>query len=70
MRYYVVDSEDPNGDVGDVRIAATENSKFSCETVLLAQKIFLLDEQIQPSTEPEEKKKRTVELSGDGAQHR
>ncbi|VDN25625.1 unnamed protein product [Gongylonema pulchrum] len=40
MRYYVVDSEDPNGDVGDVRIAATENSKFSCETVLLAQKVI------------------------------
>lgn len=41
MQYYVVDSNDPNGDLGNVCIAAVENSKFSCETLLLARQVKL-----------------------------
>uniref|UniRef100_A0A8L7TFT1 DUF1981 domain-containing protein n=1 Tax=Brugia malayi TaxID=6279 RepID=A0A8L7TFT1_BRUMA len=71
MQYYVVDSNDPNGDLGNVCIAAVENSNFSCETLLLAQQIFLMDEQISSTTELEETKKREVVLcNNDGTEQR
>ncbi|VDM14475.1 unnamed protein product, partial [Wuchereria bancrofti] len=71
MQYYVVDSNDPNGDFGNVCIAAIENSNFSCETLLLAQQVFLMDEQISSITEPEETKKREVVLcNNDGTEQR
>uniref|UniRef100_A0A914SJ15 Mon2/Sec7/BIG1-like HDS domain-containing protein n=1 Tax=Parascaris equorum TaxID=6256 RepID=A0A914SJ15_PAREQ len=37
MRYYVADSKDANGDVGRVRIAVSEESTSSHQTLLLAQ---------------------------------
>ncbi|KAL3997839.1 hypothetical protein ACH3XW_12555 [Acanthocheilonema viteae] len=71
IQYYVVDSNDPNGDLGNVCIAAVENSKFSCETLLLARQIFLMDEQICSVTEVEETRKREVILcNNDGIKQR
>ncbi|CAG9537287.1 unnamed protein product [Cercopithifilaria johnstoni] len=71
IQYYVVDSNDPNGDLGNVCIAAVENSKFSCETLLLARQIFLTDEQICSVTEMEETRKREVVLcNNDGIEQR
>ncbi|KHN83795.1 Brefeldin A-inhibited guanine nucleotide-exchange protein 3 [Toxocara canis] len=50
MRYYVVDSKDANGDVGRVRVVVSENSPASNQTLLLAQQVFLLENQL--SEEP------------------
>uniref|UniRef100_A0A915AK10 Uncharacterized protein n=1 Tax=Parascaris univalens TaxID=6257 RepID=A0A915AK10_PARUN len=46
MRYYVADSKDANGDVGRVRIAVSEESTSSHQTLLLAQQVFLLEHQL------------------------
>ncbi|VDK70543.1 unnamed protein product [Litomosoides sigmodontis] len=65
IQYYVAGSNDPNGDLGSVCIAAIENSNFSYETLLLAQQIFLMDEQICSVIKLEETKKREVVLRND-----
>uniref|UniRef100_A0A915PMZ5 DUF1981 domain-containing protein n=1 Tax=Setaria digitata TaxID=48799 RepID=A0A915PMZ5_9BILA len=71
IRYYAVDSNDPNGDFGEVCVASVENSNFSCETLLLARQIFLMDEQIRSIPEPEETKKREVILrNSDGMENK
>uniref|UniRef100_A0A158Q8G4 DUF1981 domain-containing protein n=1 Tax=Elaeophora elaphi TaxID=1147741 RepID=A0A158Q8G4_9BILA len=71
MQYYVVNSNDPNGDLGNVCVAAVEHSNFSCETLLLARQIFLINEQIYSVTEVEETKKREVVLcNNDGTEQR
>ncbi|VDM38308.1 unnamed protein product [Toxocara canis] len=47
---YYVNSKDANGDVGRVRVVVSENSPASNQTLLLAQQVFLLENQL--SEEP------------------
>ncbi|VDM98184.1 unnamed protein product [Thelazia callipaeda] len=71
MKYYMSGSNDPKGDLGTVRVLTIQNSIFSCEALLSAQQVFLVDEQMNFSRSSSEKKQREVILSNsDGSEER